>query len=273
MIAFFICANILGPRLFSDGHGADFLAYCGLAAMGGLVSEACLLATWVALGTQAVKYRLPLTGALVLVGTCSFLIGLEFSEAGMPLDVAIILIGAGVAMYCCMQVPLWIMRAMTRRRTDLLEAGSRSAKQESAHGLRYLFTSTAAVGVLLILVKHSLPEGSPAGDVLWGEVIGGGFVFMAFSALVCLPCVGLALSDERRILWAVWLAVGGMGGPLIALAALAALFGPVGDAAGAIACIFIFGLGAAGTTLLVLLVARLLGYRLVPAAPRLPRPQ
>jgi len=243
-------------------------------AVGGLVAEACLLAIWVVLGTQAVKFRLPLTGALVLVAACSFLIGLQLPFDGMPLDVAIIIISAGVAMYCCMQVPLWIMRAITRRRIDLPEAGSLSTKQESAQfGLRYLLTCTAAVGVLLVLVKHSLPEGSLAFDTSWGELFGGGFVFVAFSALVCLPSVWLALADERRILWAVWLAVMGIGGPPIVFAALVAMFGPIRYAAEAIASIFSFGLGAGGTTLLVLLVARFLGYRLVPAAPRLPRPQ
>lgn len=264
IITLFICANLIAPRLFADVSGSDFLEFCGLAAVGGLVSEACLLATWVALGTLAVKFRLPLTGALVLVAACSFVVGLRLLDHRMPLDVAIIFICAGVAMYCCMQVPLWGMRAITRRRIDLPGAPSLTTKQESAQfGLRYLLAGTAVVGLLLVLVKHSLPKESPAGNVPWPEIIGGGFVFIAFSAIVCLPCVWLALSDERRVRWAVWLAVGGVGGPLIVFAALAAMFGPIRYAAEAIAAISTFGLGAGGTTLLVLFVVRLLGYRLV----------
>jgi hypothetical protein len=273
VIVFFICANVFGPGLFWNAYRSEFLQYSAFVATGGLVSEACLLATWVALGAQAVKFRLPLTGALLLAAACSFLIGLQLPEDRMPLDVAIIIFGASVAMYCCMQVPLWIMRAITRRRIDLPEAGSLSAKLESAQfGLRYLMTCTAAVGVLLVLVKHSLPEESMAGGAPWGEIFGVLCVFMIFSALICLPCVWLALTDERRILWAVWLILVGTGGPPLVFGALVTVLGGGPDAAKVIGGIFLFGLGAGGTTFLVLLIARLMGYRLVRAAHSLSRP-
>jgi len=214
------------------------------------------------LGAQAVKIRLPLTGALLLVAACSFLIGLQLAEDGMPMGVAIIVFGAGAAMYCCMQVPLWIMRAITQRRIGLPGEQSVSARHESAQfGLRYLMICTAGVGVLLVLVKHTLPADSLGGDPKWGAIIGAVCVFMVFSALICIPCVWLALSNQRRILWAVWLVIVGFGGPLLVLAALLAMLGTdIGEVIGGI---FLFGLGAGGTTLLVLLIARLMGYRLI----------
>lgn len=264
VIAFFICANVFGPGLFWNAHWSDLLQYCVFMAAGGLVSEACLLATWVALGAQAVKFRLPLTGALLLVATCSFVIGLRLPGDDVPLEVAIIIFGAGLAMYCCMQVPLWILRAITRRRIDLPGEGSLSANHESAQfGLRYLMICTAAIGVLLVLVKHSLPEGSLAGDASWGEIFGAACVFMVFSALICIPCVWLVLSNEHRILWAIWLIIVGFGGPLLVFAALVAMFGAPPATGELIGSTFLFGLGAGGTTLFVLLVARLMGYRLI----------
>ena len=264
LIAVFIGANVFGPGLFWNAYRSDFLQYCAFVAAGGPVSEACLLATWVALGAQAVKFRLPLTGSLLLVATCSFVIGLQLPDDDMPLDVAIIIFGAGLAMYCCMQVPLWIMRAITRQRIEVAGEESLSASHESAQfGLRYLMICTAAVGVLLVLVKHSLPEGSLIGGAPWGEIIGGVCVFMAFSALICIPCVWLALADQHRIMWGVWLVIVCFAGPPIVFAAIVAMFGAPPDTGEVIGSIFLFGLGAGGTTLLVLLVARLMGYRLI----------
>ncbi len=267
VIAFFVCANIIGPWLISNSYPSDFMEYCAFFASGGLVAEACLLATWLALGTLALKYRLPLTVALLLVAACSFVIGLQLAEGGMPLDVAVIIIAAAFALYCCMQVPLWVMRAIARQRIGLPDTGSLTTRQDSTQfGLRYLLACTAAVGVLLVIVKHSLPEEPMTGDAPWAEILGAICVFMAFSGLIWLPCVWLPLTHERRILWAVWLAIVGIGGPPAVYAGLTVMFGPAPDAVEIITAIFLFGLGVGGTTFLVLLVARFLGYRLVAAS-------
>lgn len=262
VIFLFVSANILGPRLFTHADD-DFVAIP--FSIGGLVSEVCLLAIWGALGAQAVKLRMPLSLALLVVGGCSYLIGLQYIDGRLPLEVAIAIGCLSLMMYCCMQVPLWVMRAVTQRRIDLPHEATLSNDQESAQfGLRYLMTGTAALGVLLVLVKHSLPEGSLGQAIPWHEIIGGGCVFMAFCTLICLPCLWLALTDVRRSLCALCLAIVCLGGPLIVSALLVAMYGRGPNAKEAILGIFFFGVGAAGTTLLVLFVVRFLGYRLVP---------
>jgi len=264
VIAFFVCGNIIGPWIFLESEHSEFQVYFGFAAFGVVVAEGCLLATWLALGSLALKYRLPVSVALLLVAACSFLVGIRLAEDGMPLDAAVIIICAAVALYGCMQLPLWGMRAITRQRIRLIEAGSSSATQNSNQfGLRYLLTGTAAVGVLLVIVKHSLPEGGMTRGAPWAEILGVLTVFLVFSTLICLPCVWLPLTHERRIMWLVWLAIAGLGGPPSIYAALAAMFGAAPDAGEIIAAIFFYGMGVGGTTFFVLFVARSLGYMLV----------
>ena len=138
-------------------------------------------------------------------------------------------------------------------------------KQESAQfGLRYLLTFTAIVGVLLVLVKHSLPADGLGNNMpQWRELVAVMSVFMVFSTLICLPCVWLALSDGRQFIWLIWLAVAGLAGPFIVFAVVSSVVGRPPKSADVIASIFCFELGAAGTMLLVLMIFRSLGYRLI----------
>jgi hypothetical protein len=85
---------------------------------------------------------------------------------------------------------------------------------------------------------------------------------MVFSTVVCLPAVWLALSDRFRGNCLVWLVGVVCLGPLIVMVALAGL-GAARFEGETVVGIFSFGLGVAGTTVLVLLIVRALGYRLI----------
>ena len=274
IIALFLCGNIFGPGLFWNAYG-KFSEQCGFFATGALVSEACLLAIWCALGALAVKYRLPLTGAILLVSVCCYVIGLRLPDDTMPMEVAIIVICSSVMMFFCMQVPLWIMRAITQRQIDLPSKDGCPDSQygSSQFGLGYLMICTAVVGVLLVIIKHSLPESNSFdGNAPWVQIFGALSVFMLFSAIICLPCAWLAFAEKYRVFSGVWLFIALFLGPLIVFSALDMIFGLPNDMEPVIG-IFSFGLGGGVSTLLVLFIARLLGYRLLrptiePSAPK-----
>ena len=71
LIAVFLGANIIGPSFFWDYDPPRYVSLSMFFALGGLVSEVLLLAIWAALGPMAIKFRLPLSGAFVLVAACA----------------------------------------------------------------------------------------------------------------------------------------------------------------------------------------------------------
>jgi len=275
MILFFLCANLVGPWLFWDVYGWNFVQYAALFATGGLAAEVCLLAIWSALGAQSVVFRVPLTGSLVLVAGCAYVIGLRFPGDDLPLDVGIFMIAAGLLMYGCIQVPLWVLRVVTQQRIDVPEEtdGASSAGAPVQFTVRDLLIGTAVVGMLLVLVKHSLPEGHLSTHARWFVVVGTGLVFVAFSAAICLPCIWLTLRDNPNRSWALGLSIVVLGGPPVVFAALVAISAGGPDVAEVIMGIYVFGLGTAATLILVLLIVRAIGYRLIcPAAKLVERP-
>jgi hypothetical protein len=274
IILFFVCANLIGPWLFWDAYKSDFVENCAYFATGGLIAEFCLLAIWCALGAQSFVLRVPLTTALVIVAACCFVLGLQVPEQGMPRGLGIFLIVAAPLMFACIQVPIWILRAATQQQIDVEAGGANTTGRTTQFGMRHLLIGMAVVGLLLVLVRHSLPPGVVDGPDSWFAIIAGGLTFIGFSAAICLPCVFLALGDRRRGLWALLLVLVIVFGPLLVFAALMVIDEvEFYEAAEVVQAVFIFGLGTAATLILVLLAVRDIGYRLVsPRAPVIARP-
>ena len=264
LIALAMGANILGPSLFWGVRQSEVLQFVAFVALGALVAEVCLLSIWSALGAQAVMLRVPISLGLLIAATCAFLMGLQLPGDEMPFDSAIGIGATSIMMFCCVQVPLLGVRAKWHRTIDWGAPGSVSIRHESAQfGLRYLLVFTTLVGVLLMMVKQSLPAGRFANSIPLAETIAVMFVIMVFSTLICLPCVWLALSTGRPLVWLVWLAVVGLAGPPVVVACISAIVSNVPQLARVIATMYCFALGAAGTMLLTLLILRSLGYRLI----------
>jgi hypothetical protein len=272
VILLFACANVFGPRLFWNVAGWDLLQYCALFATGGLVAEACLLAIWAALGAQRAILRIPLTVALVLVAGCSYVIGLKLPADDLPMDVAVFMIAAGLLIYGCMQVPLWGLRVITQQQIDLPHktGGAATARRSTQFGLRHLLIAMAMVGILLVLVKQALPQPYVALDHTgWLVIFACGFVFIVFSAFICLPCVSLALRRNTGRLWTAALLLPVLGGPPLAYIAVRLITEDASEATEVVLGIYAFGLGTATTVMLVLLIARAIGYRLISPADNL----
>ena len=117
--------------------------------------------------------------------------------------------------------------------------------------------------MLVLLVKHSLPEEPPELLIDTYPLWAGVAVFLVFAALICQPAVWLALSARFGGNYLTWFLGVVCLGPLIVTLIFAALFGlGLMDPSFTLGA-FTFGLGVAGTTLVVLLITRALGYRLI----------
>ena len=200
--------NMLGPLAFWGAREGELLGYLAFFAAGGLLGEVCLLATWSALGAQSAVVRLPIAFALLVVASCSFLIGLRIPDDGIPLDPIIALFIASVMMFVSMQVPLWIMRLKSRCRIDLRDAPALNKEQEAVQfGLRHLLIWTAVISVLVVLIKASLPPELTLTVTPWPTIIFAMVVFAVWITLVGVPCIRLALEPQIRGMWIGWLIV------------------------------------------------------------------
>lgn len=96
---FAMAGNLVGPTVFENvGPADDPLQYIASFFLGALLAEACLLGIWCALGTQPIKYRLPITCGLAAFGTWAFVVGLQLSDIPpMPWQVAVLVVLAGLA--------------------------------------------------------------------------------------------------------------------------------------------------------------------------------
>ena len=263
-----VAGNVVVPSFFWGINQMDWLLHCVFVATGALVAEVCLLAIWCGSSLQAIKYRLPVTLALLLVATCSFCLGLQLPDMGqagrgMPLEAALVITGAGFGLFVVMQVPLWLIWRTTGSRIATPETArlgeSRQGKQFS---LGYLMLGTALVGVLLVLVRNSLPEecdGIRLRELV--EIFMFLLIYIGLSSLLCLPCIWITLTERPQIRSSLTLAGTIISGPFIMLACTNMIF-PGQESAEVIPGVLCYEFGLAGTTLAVLFVLRSLGYRM-----------
>lgn len=271
IVLFFLANNLLWPLIFDavqESVSEECVGFLLGSLLGGLTAQACLLAIWAALGPQRLLVRLPIAYALMVVGVCSYYLGMTLPDWGeMPAEFSV-LFAVGLLLLCCgVQLPLVIFRAIIGFRIDGETFDPNTSDEESLRfGLRYLLILTAVVAVLTAMLRFTFPEvGWPGSGPPWREVLFMMGSFAVFSAVVCLPSVWLALGDARKRWLPIALLVFSV---LFAPPILVAIFTAIEPAASSDRRIIIrgflyFGLGVFGTTFLTLLMIRLLGHRLV----------
>ncbi len=268
VISAFVLANLLVPLAFDGMTPSRFYERVGFFLSGGLVAEACVLAIWGAMAASPAKYRIPVSAGLLLVGVCTCVVGFRAIDDTFPLSVALLLVGLALGMFTGLLVPLWLVRLVTGQQITVPgETPARLAAQSSVQfGLRYLLMGPVVVSGVYILLRYSLPHAGPSigpniAEIL--EILFGAFVFMAFSAAICMPCIWLTLAERHRGRAAVLLALIALGGPWFALTLLQVWYGAVGQMWEAVFITVAFGCGLVMPTLLLLYLMRSLGYRLV----------
>lgn len=259
-----IVGNVICPKMFRNVSPDDPEVYLSSFLSGGLLAEGCLLGIWCALGTQPIKHRLPITCGLAAFGAWSFVVGLQRADRGLPWQAAVVVVVlSGLAFFCAIQVPLWVLRATRGLRIASIEESEEHGAASSQFGIRYLLGFTTGVAVLLVLVRNSLPEDSSSIGPELPEVVLAILIFVIFATVICLPALGCALGDRWRLFWLSWLVATITIGPPLVVGILFAMLGPGPDFVEITMAVFFLALGTGGTTLSVLWVTDLLGFELV----------
>ena len=168
-------------------------------------------------------------------------------------------------MFTAVQIPFLFVRARDHKRIASPDTRFLTPAEESLQfGLRYLLGWMTGVGLLLVLVRYSVP-GTVDRHILQSipEMLIGSLVYGLISALICLPCVRLALSVRSSLSSLTWLAGVLLIGPPAVVTAIGLTSGWPPRIAELIAIFYSFFSGLAFTILLVLFGMRRLGFRLV----------
>jgi len=245
------------------------LQQAAFVACGALVAEVCLLGIWCGLSVQSLKYRLPGTCALVLLAACTISIGLQIADggprrSGMPVEVALVIAAASYGMFAVLQIPLWLVRKTKQLRiASRIDTNNLEPLRSRQFSLGYLMLWTALVGVLLVIVRESLPRES--GGVRMREIVEialATICYVVLSSLLSMPCLWLVLAKQRS--WSALVALGCtlVGGPVFILICSSMIFVRQlpDEILPGVAC---YEVGLTGTSIVVLLVLRLTGYRMV----------
>lgn len=265
-VAAAVAANVYLPRLLGGASGRNGI-YLAAFALGCLVSQACLLAIWAALGSQSVLQRLPLTLVLLTLLTCAYAVGLQIGGE-LPLEVAFITFTAAAALFCSVKLPLLLARWLTGCRIDSFDAQPLKAVDESAQfGVRYLLGCVAGVAVLLVLIRNSLPQSEFSQSIRQRvpEIVAMVCLFVLLSALICLPCVRIVLG-RKLVAWPLVRLIAVMlFGPATIIALMSWLFSrppPPSEVREILLSFHLFTAGHAGILMLALLAMRACGLRL-----------
>lgn len=266
-----VACNVLGPGIFWNARNGSLLMYFAFVASGALIAEVVLLGTWCSLSLQPIKYRLPVTATFVVIGACSYCIGLQLAdpsppEQGIPVEVALLIAVAGLGTFAVIQIPLWVIRRATQFRIAIpATAVPGESLQKKQFSIRYLMLGTAVVAVVLVLVRNSLP-GHSVGISLRElmEILMLMLSFIGLSSLLSVPCLWIALTEKPSLRPWLVLVCAFVAGPFLVLVCSSMIFGPqvLEESLLGVPC---YEVGLTGTLLAGLWVLRSLGYRMLVA--------
>ena len=264
-----LLANLSVPWLLKDSALERVLIVRGMVG-GGVVAEICLVAIWAALGPQPFVNRVPFTFALLSLAYCAFMVGQQFPDASIFSleDAASIGLGA-VVIFTGVQVPLLIVRSWDHRRIASRDTRYLTAEEESLQfGMRHLLSWMSAIAFMLVVVRHSLGDTSfqRSTNRMLADlpaILGGMLMFAFLSALICLPCIRLALGFRfaaRRLVWLIFVF---LASPPCVIGVVMMFDGRLRGADRVLIGLYSTLLGLALSLLVVLLGLRRLGFRLV----------
>jgi hypothetical protein len=169
-------------------------------------------------------------------------------------------------MFVSLQIPLWVLRIRYGRRIDVMTRPQATDNAPVQFSLRYLMILTAVVAVGMVAARTALAgtEWEPS-DGPWLMVVTMIAIFALFSTAVCVPCVRITLDEEEAAgRWGGILLLVFFIGPVSTMVAVVVVSGEGFSNSGELLLgIYCFAAGMLLTTVVVLLIMRGLGYRLV----------
>jgi len=198
-----VCAagNIAAPKVLSADFWveAGVFHYCLLTAcFGMLVGQVMLLATWAAMGPQAVVLRVPVAVVSLLLMLVAYVAGLQ-TRGASELNATESFITAGVAalvLFPGAQAPLWLMRGMLKG--GIVEQNT--AAKPAQFGVLHLMALTAFVAVALLITRLVItgPVTDRMRDWPLSNVLVTAFIVLVYASSVAVACILLVLSDREH---------------------------------------------------------------------------
>lgn len=259
----FCAGNLYLPWFFSRFHlGMSDPAFFEVVFfVGVLASEVALTATMGALSNLPIAQRMAIGLVLLCLAASTYVLGLRISDRDLPLEPILFIYSIAVVGYMLVLTSLILIRLATGLR---IAHGSMSLQWEAPDNanfsIGFLMAITGAAALIIAIVRPSMTGDWSGAGMPPFYFICGAAIFVAFSVLVYLPCIGLALSSENRLAAAFLLMVDFLVlGPL-ALGTIHYLASRINFEG--IACFYAANLGLVASSTGNLLIWRLLGYRL-----------
>jgi len=257
LICVFLAINLAVPKMFED-PGSYWL---GLTA-GVCIAELNLIATWAALATGNVMFRLPWSLLLGVLVWYSLILGIRmFARGSFDLSEATLLGIVLLTGVVFAQIPLWIAGKVFRWK---LISGTFTGDGHQFN-LRHLLTGMFLLSLALGTGRVVLPAGNfwnvRMDDELWAIL--GAVIFC--NLVIAVPCIWGSFARTNWLLplslgWLVYCALL----TAIEFGFLCAVLGPPGtDWADVAFAFYLLNVTQCGVVFGVLLLLRALGFRFV----------
>lgn len=229
LFAIAIFGDLLITWYYLDWYYLDWGIPFGVGffvALGLLVAQPFLLCVWCALGSQETIYRILCSMGMLVVLALTFTKQLEQDGAGLKVTLVISGIVLGIA--ACLQIPLWIFRAVSKQ-TILLPLQEESELRVSQFGIKHLLISTTIVAVLIALRPEAVLDQNNAG-VPWFSLTMFLLFFISACCVLVFLALGLVFNQKRRQVFLICFLLFLFAFPLLGLVITeqSNLFGPIG---------------------------------------------
>ena len=255
-------ANAFGVWLVYDLRWYNKNAFVSFL-IGGLIAQPCLLATWAGLARQSTMKRYSVSLAVLIGLTFSYLGFLNFFENGLPVEVAVIILGISVFLFLFSAGLMHVYRWKSGQSLCLHQEKS-AEKTSNQFAISHLLIATTVISLLIAVAKWAYPTGGfeTAGGAPWLEIMSFVALFFLFALSIYLTTT-LALLQESTFapgLVAVICEV--IFGSIVINLILGWNFFGMGAFIDSVFNAICFSIGLIGCQSAVLLIFRSLGFRL-----------
>lgn len=271
MVGVFLIGNVVGTMgvigVLDSRPGDWALVMLGVGA-GLILGEVTLLAIWGVLSAEPLVIRLPRALALAVLIFYSWQLGILLSTEEIPVDVSLVLSGLAMLLFLVLTTPLWIARNYLRCH---ISAVGRTSSAREQFTLRHILLWTAIVAGLTVLGRAIFAGYADSGGLPraqeFVQIVAVVSVISLFVALLGLPlcwCVLMPTPSRRARQLSLLILL--LGPPIVpeTFYWIIGEFPDGDDRAIAVMAWYGFGLAAATITVGGLLIARRLGFQLLP---------
>lgn len=190
--AVFMLGNVSLPTVFWQMNGRFWMESTAFFLDGTLAAELGILGVWMGLSDVRWLHRLLGCGVLLGMSATSYLLGLQFADAGdLPVEAALMIYGIALGSWIGTWFVLAIIRSSFGWHIGSVRARS-SVEADKQVSIRYLFVATTSMAVLTAMVKAAMPSTSAGNGSLPAFAFAAG-IYVVYSLCLLIPCCWIGL--------------------------------------------------------------------------------